>query len=145
MAFFLSTKGCYTKGRFPQALTITVSMVVLFIQQTRLIVIRFKMCTVRMDSRGLVRLVYETLNNWYRNQIEDWKTHISSPSVWLDLVCLYKEDLVLIGYDPDEFTYELMDSELEKRVVFSNCYSPIGMDWEKDEDGFEGFHYWIED
>lgn len=100
---------------------------------------------MRTKNGGLVWLVYETLSIFYRNQIEDWKTHVDSVTVWIVLVGLYKEDLVLLGYDPDEFKYELMDSELEKRVVFSNCYSPIGMDWEKDEDGFEGFHYWIED
>ena len=43
-----------------------------------------------------------------------------------------------------EFTPETMDSEIENLVVFGNGFSPIGMDWEKDADGFEVFHYWID-
>ena len=97
-----------------------------------------------MSNSSLDWLVYKTLNNYYRTHVEDWKTHVASPAVWLDLVCLYKNELFLLGYDLDGFTFKTMDEELERIVVYGNG-SLIGMDWEKDDDGFEGFHYWIEE
>ena len=97
-----------------------------------------------MDNDGLVWLVYETLNNYYKTHIEDWRIHIASPSVWFDLFSLYHNELVLLGYDLETFTSDTMDDEMEKLVVFGHGSSSIGMDWEKDDDGFEGFFYWIE-
>ena len=101
-----------------------------------------------MNSSGLAALVCEILRLYYKNSIFKEKEHVASRTVWLDLVSLFTNELVLLGYDRMEFTQETMDAELEKFVI-NDDNSSIGMDWEKGKDGdgqeYESFHYWIED
>ena len=93
-----------------------------------------------MKNTVLVNLVYQTLENYYKNSNHNWLEHVRSDFVWMDMVGLFKEDLLIEGYDLNEFTYETMDSELEKMGAF-RIDSPIGMDWASDE-GF--YYYWID-
>ena len=95
----------------------------------------------------MLNYIKEVLRIHYKNSIDDYYVHVPSRDVYFDLIALYSNELVSLGYDIDSFSSQVMDEEIE-RLGGQSINSSIGMDWELNLDGdnseYYSYNYWIE-